>query len=320
MQVSEIVKNNRNSIVHIGSFHLPKKERTQTINHKLNKFFSLGSGIIWNNKGHIVIYDSIPINTSKPVIWLKEKNRYIHCDVVGRDYKTRIALLKARESKDLTPVSIGNSSSLEVGDSIYLLAKPYGHDVFFDSGVIASKNLMPTSFKQFYINKEINKNLVSGGAFDKEEDLWASNKPNDYSVKDYGKIIPSNKLLQVVESLIKYGRVNYPWLGIVAENPPPLQENLAVIEKTRQTGVVVTNLIINGPSYKAGLKIGDMILSINGKTIHDILSLHSLLHKIQPGDPLDVEIYRSTENKLKLKIVTEDPPASEEIPQQEGLL
>ena len=118
--------------------------------------------------------------------------------------------------------------------------------------------------------------------------------------------------------LMKYGKVRRPWLGVVGKNI--LSQDEYDLDRNGVYGVIVTNLIVDGPAYKSGLQIGDLLMSLGSQKIDDIHQLHQLLSKKSIMESVRLKYYRRGKGFRHTNIALQEMPPSEDLPQKSDLL
>ena len=119
--------------------------------------------------------------------------------------------------------------------------------------------------------------------------------------------------------MIKYNKVIRPWLGIVGKNIISADELGDNHDPTGGYGVLVENLIVDGPSYKAGVRIGDLLMAINSKKIYDLNELQRTLSGKAPSEQIRLKLYRRGKGFLHLQVALSEIPKAQDLPQEKDL-
>lgn len=264
-----------------------------------------GSGFIWDKDGHIITNFHVIQNASKILVTLSDRSVY-EAKVVGHEANKDLAVLKIDVAADkLTPIPVGQSSQLRVGQSVYAIGNPFGLDQTLTTGVISALGREITSLTGRPIrdviqtDAAINPGNSGGPLLDSSGRLIGVNtmiySPSGASA-GIGFSIPVDEVNWVVSDLIKYGVLKRPVMGIQL-----LSEQYA--QNWGVEGVMVYAVEPDSPAERAGLKgvnrnrfgeieAGDIITKINGKEVKNNNDLFLALEKYSPGDKIDIGFKR----------------------------
>ncbi len=276
---------------------------------------SLGSGFIISPDGYIVTNDHVVQNAMRVLVTMTDGTRR-PAKIIGHDSNSDIALLKIDEA-DLPYCKLGNSDSILVGEWAIAFGNPFG---LFDInnkptvtvGVISSLGMnlkveypgSGTDSRNYSgmieTDAAINPGNSGGPLADAEGRVIGMNTVIytggvSQSYIGYGFAIPINRIKLIVEQLKEYGKViRVGWIGIELQ---PVDENVAKsLNMNELSGALVSNVESGSPAAKAGFKPGDIILKYHDDPVRDADALQSQLDDLQPGNKVEVEIYR--DNKL----------------------
>ncbi|QLH06213.1 trypsin [Nitrosopumilus ureiphilus] len=276
---------------------------------------SVGSGFVFDKKGHIITNNHVVENSKKISVTFIDGTSY-RAQIVGTDPYADIAVIKLDVSPEkLYPLPIGDSSSLRVGEKIAAIGNPFGLSGSMTSGIVSQlERLLPTGVgfsipDVIQTDTAINPGNSGGPLLNMKGEVVGINTAiysNDGSFSGVGFSIPSNVVLKIVPILIKEGSYQHPWVGISSVNITPDIAELLKLEDAK--GVLIMTVVKDSPADKAGLVGssqtavaddieytvgGDIILSVDGnevRKIDDILT-HLQRNKIV-GDELNLEILR----------------------------
>lgn len=245
------------------------------------KGVSMGSGFIIDKSGFVVTNNHVVDNASKITVKLPD-GRSFTAKLVGTDSQTDVALLKITSDKPLPTVEFGNDRALRVGDWVVAVGNPFGLSNSVTAGIVSSlgrdiSNDQPyTDFIQ--IDAPINKGNSGGPTFDLKGQVVGMNSmifsPTGSSV-GIGFAIPSSTIKDVVAALETHGKVARGWLGVqIQPVTPEIASSLGLKEPK---GALVASLVPDSPAARAGIRQGDVILSVNGKEVSDS---HDLTRKV----------------------------------------
>jgi len=264
------------------------------------QFQSLGSGVIVDTeKGYILTNNHVVENADKISVTLYD-NRTFNAKVVGRDPDTDVAVLKI-DAKDLTALPLGNSEALQVGDFVVAIGNPFGLKHTVTAGIVSAlgrAGIEDGKFENFIqTDASINPGNSGGALVDLNGNLVGINTA--IISKGGGNIgigfaIPVNMARDVMEQLVKYGKVERGVLGITIQNlTPDIAKGLGIAQ---QSGVVVSQVQKDSAAEKAGVKPGDVIVSLNGQPVTSNSELSSALAVMRVGTDVTLGIVRNGAN------------------------
>ena len=286
-----------------------------------SKTLSLGSGVILNKSGYIVTNAHVIAGANDIEVLLSDKDIY-KAKIIGVDKKTDIALLRINAiSSKLKPISWANSEKLQTGDIVLAFGNPFGFSNTVTSGIVSAKGrvLGAGPYDAFLqTDASINPGNSGGPLVDIRGRVVGINTAISKKGHNIGFAIPSNIVIQIVSELKSTGKVTRPWIGIVGKNILS-NRDMGVNFDYNLHGVIIENLIIDGPAYTAGLSIGDLIVEINDKKIVDTNQLQRIISKSKPKDDVKVRLYRRGKGYLKAKIKLQEIPKNQLLPNNKDL-
>ena len=269
---------------------------------------SLGSGFIIDAKNGYVITNNHVIRDAEEVRITLQDDTTIPAEIVGRDEKVDIAVLKVDTKKHkLQAVKFGNSDKMRVGDWIVAIGNPFGLGGTVTSGIISARQRDINSGPyDDYIQTDasINRGNSGGPMFDLNGNVIGINtaifSPTGGSV-GIGFAIPSNLAKPVIDQLIKYGRTKRGWLGVRIQTvTDEIAESLG-LDKAR--GALVASVTDGGPAQKAKLKAGDVVLEFDGKNVSDMRALPRIVAETPIDKEVTLKYWRDgKERKAKVEI------------------
>ncbi len=268
-----------------------------------------GSGFIISPDGYIVTNNHVIEGAQKITVKLLD-GRTFKGEVVGKDPFSDIALLKI-PAKNLTPLPLGNSDMLRVGEWVMAIGNPFGLTHTVTVGVISAKGrsgIGITDVEDFIqTDAAINPGNSGGPLLNLKGEVIGVNSAIFTRSGGYmgiGFAIPINLVKNIVEQLKTKGKVERGWLGVVIQDlTPELAKELGL---KASEGVLITEVVPNSPASKAGLKENDVIFSFNGRGVKNAAELRSLVLQTKPGTTVEIEILRG-EEKRKIKVTIEPP-------------
>lgn len=267
-----------------------------------------GSGVIISEDGFIVTNNHVVAGASEVEVTVGE-NKTFKADIIGTDPATDIALLKI-DAKGLPTLPIGDSDDLRLGEWVLAIGSPYGLTSTITAGIVSAKGRsMPNYSREFKIESFIQTDAAvnpgnSGGALvNIKGELVGINTAiisQTGSYAGYSFAVPVNIVRKIAEDFKEYGYVQRAVLGItMINNTEDFKE-----EKKLSTskGVYIEDVTRGSAAEKAGLKKGDVLVSIDGKPIRTATGVQELITRYRPGDKIDMEIVRG-EKKMEMKAV-----------------
>ncbi|MDE2449925.1 MAG: trypsin-like peptidase domain-containing protein [Gammaproteobacteria bacterium] len=272
---------------------------------------SLGSGVIVDESGHIVTNYHVIANAADIRVQFAD-GRIANPQVVGVDPDTDLAVLKVALA-NLPVITFGRSDQLQVGDVVLAIGDPLGLSQSVTHGIVSATargQLGITTFEDFIqTDAPINFGNSGGALVDSSGALIGINTAmvaKSLGVEGIGFAIPVDMVRGVLHDIIKYGRVIRGWIGIVPEDISDAEaRQLGLIHG----GVVVANLYMGSPGLQAGLKPGDLLLSIDGVPVTSAEEANARIASCKPGSTLTLHEQRGN-NQLDVKVqVVERPRA-----------
>jgi len=261
----------------------------------------LGSGFILDREGYILTNNHVVEGADEIKVTLFNKKVY-DGNVVGRDEKTDIALVKIKEPNgDLPVAALGDSDSLEVGEWVLAIGNPFGLQETVTQGIVSAKwrKIGAGPYDDFIqTDASINPGNSGGPLFNLQGRVVGINtmiySPSGGNV-GIGFAIPINIARNVVTQLKEQGRVIRGWLGVVVQKvTPELGESFGIKEGK---GALIADVDREGPAAKAGIESGDIILEFDGREIKEMEDLPLLVAETQVGKAVDVLLLRNGKKK-----------------------
>ncbi|MGH8254251.1 MAG: S1C family serine protease [Steroidobacteraceae bacterium] len=270
---------------------------------------ALGSGVIIDDAGHIVTNNHVIANAAIIKVRLAD-GRSADARVVGRDPDTDLALLVIKLAK-LPVMTLGRSDRLQVGDEVLAIGNPLGLQQSVTHGIVSAtdrKQLGLATFENFIqTDAAINEGNSGGALIDADGELVGINtaviaKNSDPSgVEGIGFAIPVNLARGVIREIIEHGHVVRGWSGIYADD---FTDDQAAYYRLPHGGVVITGLYANGPAANAGLRVGDILLAVNGRSLRNAQDALTQVASEKPGVTVKLRMQRGAEvREVECKVV-----------------
>jgi serine protease Do len=283
--------------------------------HRSRKATSLGSGFIVDPRGYIVTNNHV-IQDADEITVIMHDNTRLKAELVGRDTKTDLAVLKIEPKGKLTAVKFGDSDVARVGDWVVAIGNPFGLGGTVTAGIISARgrDINSGPYDDFIqTDASINRGNSGGPMFNLKGDVIGINtaifSPSGGSV-GIGFAIPASTAAPVIKSLIKHGQVRRGWLGVhIQAVTEEIAETLGLKEAT---GALVANVIPDGPAAKAKVQAGDVILTFNNRKVGKMRRLPRFVADTEVGKTVPIEIWRDNKKiTLEAKIEELEDSSSE---------
>jgi len=256
---------------------------------------SLGSGVILSKEGYILTNNHVVREADAIQVSLRDGRR-VEAKVVGTDPETDIAVLKV-ELDNLPTITLGNSEQLRIGDVVLAIGNPFGVGQTVTMGIVSAtgrSKLGINTFENFIqTDAAINPGNSGGALVDAYGNLIGINTAifsKSGGSQGIGFAIPMSLAKTVLADIIQHGRPLRGWLGIEAQPITPAIAKSLKLEDTK--GVIVSGVMRDGPSHKAGLQPGDVITEIDGKVINDASDALVAISSHRPGAKVVLKVYR----------------------------
>ena len=277
---------------------------------------SLGSGVIVRPDGLVVTNHHVIEKADEITVVLADRREF-DASVVGTDERTDLAVLRIDPGAETLPsLAMRDSDDLQVGDLVLAIGNPFGVGQTVTSGIVSAlaRTAKGVSDFSFFIQTDAAINPGnSGGALVSMDGGLVGINTAIYSrgggSNGIGFAIPANMVAAVVDSLVKGGKIERPWFG--ASVQPVTPDVASSLGMKRPSGVIVSEVYPGGPTDRAGLRVGDVILAVNGREISDPTALSFRIATLRLGGQAVLSILRGKrERRLSLKLVRapEDPP------------
>ncbi len=260
------------------------------------EFESAGSGVIVDAaEGYILTNHHVVENADEITVTLAD-NRSLDASVVGSDPGSDIAVLQV-DADGLTEMPLGDSESVRVGDFVLAIGNPFGLQHTVTSGIVSGlgrTGINPEGYEDFIqTDASINPGNSGGALVSLSGELVGINSAilsgNGGNI-GIGFAIPVNMARSVMEQIITFGGVRRGLLGVgIATVTPEIAEGYSL---DPAAGALITSVTDNSAAERAGLVIGDVIVSINSEPVEDATSLRNSIGLLRPGDTVAVGFIR----------------------------
>jgi S1-C subfamily serine protease len=298
-----------------------------------------GSGFLIDTEGHIITNNHVVEGADKVEVKLGSSDQTYTAEVVGTDPATDVALLKVDAPADsLHPLSLGDSSKVEVGEPVVAIGNPFGLDRTVTAGIVSAIQRQiqaPNGFSISHViqtDAAINPGNSGGPLIDGEGRVIGINSQIQTGGGGNGNVgigfaVPINTAREVVTQIEQHGEVKHAYLGITGGSITP--DLARALKLPVETGVLVNEVVKGGPADEAGLRGGDtsatiegasyrlggdVITQIDGKKIEGIEDVINAVNAASPGDKMELTVDRDDKSQTITVTLGVRPASTEEVP------
>lgn len=263
---------------------------------------SLGSGFVIDPAG-VVVTNNHVIQDANEVTVVFNDGTELKADVVGKDAKTDVAVLKVKSSKPLKSVPFGDSDKARIGEWVIAIGNPFGFGGSVSAGIISAKqrNIRSGPYDSFIqTDAAINKGNSGGPLFNMAGEVIGINtaiiSPSGGSI-GIGFSTPASIAVPVIEQLQKYGETRRGWLGVAIQDVD--DDTAEALKLGKGRGAMVINVDDKGPAKTAGLEREDVILKFDGKDIRRSSDLPRIVAQTPIGKEVELSVWRGGKEVAK---------------------
>ncbi len=270
-----------------GRFNVPKELREK----------ALGSGVIVSPEGYILTNNHVVDHATEVTVTLADKREF-KARVVGTDPRTDIAVLKI-DGSNFPTLALADSSKVEVGDVVLAIGNPFGLGQTVTAGIVsATGRSLGGAIEEvedfIQTDAPINHGNSGGALVDDEGHLIGINTAilpgNGGGNQGIGFAVPINIARHDLDSILKNGKVERGYLGIIPQDVTPAMAKALGVEKA--TGALVGDVTPDSPAARGGLQKGDIITAINGEEISDANALRLKVGMLEPNTKVSLKVLR----------------------------
>ncbi len=320
LSFNDAIKNATDSIVFVATKHNSKKRVLTQINPFFEQFFgeqfsrrfqeqnipplqALGSGVIISKDGYIVTNYHVVKDADEIIVTINGSAKELTAEVIGTDAKSDLAVIKV-DADDLKPITMGSSKNLKVGDVVFAIGNPFGVGQTVTQGIISAqhKNSMGINEYENFIQTDasINPGNSGGALVDSRGVLIGINSAiisRSGGNNGIGFAIEVDMVKNIAKKLIEKGSIDRGYMGVSIGD---LTKDLKALYKHKK-GAMIVAVEPDTPAEKAGLKRGDLIISVDSKNIESAASLKNTIGLKEPGSTIDIT-YERDKNLLDTTI------------------
>jgi serine protease Do len=282
---------------------------------------ALGTGFIIDPVGFILTNNHVVEQTEELKVRLSDDKEF-KAQIIGRDPKTDLALIKINADRPLVPLVLGDSDKVEVGDWVVAIGNPFGLGNTVTAGIVSAKyrQIGGGPYDNFIqTDASINPGNSGGPLLNLNGEVIGVNSvifSESGGNIGIGFAIPINMAKQLLPQL-KEGKVRRSWIGVMIQDITP--ELKAKLNLGTEEGALVSDVVSGGPADKAGIKRGDVILRFDDKAIRSTQNLPFVVASTPIGKTVEMEIMRGNQ-RMNLQIKTEElkEETEEQTPAEEA--
>jgi len=275
---------------------------------------SSGSGVILTADGYIVTNLHVVKDANQIEVILNNNKRSYQAKVIGTDPSTDLALIKI-QANGLPHLTMGNSDQVEIGEWVLAVGNPFNLTSTVTAGIVSAKgrniNIVNNQFPiESFIQTDaaINPGNSGGALVDLDGKLIGINTAiasNTGSYNGYGFAIPVNIVAKIIKDLIEFKEVQRGFTGMeIKDIDAAMAETLAI---KNNHGILVNEVLEEGPAHKAGMEKGDVIIEINTKTIDSKANFDEQIAYKRPGDKVTIKYLRKGAERItQLSLLNEE--------------
>jgi serine protease DegQ len=260
--------------------------------------FSLGSGVVVSTEGYILTNNHV-IETADEIEIALADGRKAVAKVVGTDPETDLAVVKIN-LENLPAITLGHDDQAKVGDVVLAIGNPFGVGQTVTMGIISAtgrNHLGINTFENFIqTDAAINPGNSGGALIDASGNLLGINTAiysRSGGSLGIGFAIPVTTVKSVMESIISTGQVVRGWIGVEPQDiTPELAESFGL---TKKSGAIIAGVLKGGPADRAGIRPGDILVAVEGKTVSDTTEMLNLIAQLVPGNKAQLTVLRKNQ-------------------------
>lgn len=270
----------------------------------------MGTGFLFSKDGYILTNQHVIEKATEIRVTLTGFEERLPAKVVGEDHDLDLAVLKIDAPRDLPYLKMGDSKKVRVGQWVIAIGNPYGLDHTVTLGVISAKGRPVTIEERYYddllqTDASINPGNSGGPLLNLKGEVIAINTAVNAQAQGIGFAIPTSTVQPVLDQLIQTGKITHPWLGVHLQILTP--DLVGYLGLPEMEGVLIRAVEVSSPAAKAGVKPGDVLLTLGGEKTNDSQKVLHVVRQHTVGDKLAATLFRDG-GRLSLEIVLGEKP------------
>ena len=272
-----------------------KQQQGQGPGEQPRNLTSMGSGFVIDGAGLIVTNNHV-VEGAEAIEVHFQDSTVLKAELVGRDPKTDLAVLRVKPTKPLPVVGFGDSDKLRIGEWVVAIGNPFGLGGSVSLGIVSARNrdINAGPYDDFIqTDAAINKGNSGGPLFNLKGEVVGINtaifSPTGGSV-GIGFSVPANTAKGIIDQLVKYGETRRGWLGVKIQS---VTDDIAEsMEMGAPRGALIADVTKTGPAEKAGIEAGDVVIEFNGRAVGQMRDLPRIVAETEIGKKVTVKLLR----------------------------
>ena len=271
---------------------------------------SLGSGVIVDGKRGYILTNEHVIARSAEIRVVLQNELAFRAELVGAAPDFDLAVLKIETKEPLPDIEMGNSDDIMIGETVIAIGNPFGFSHTVTTGVVSALNRAVQTEDRTYrdfiqTDASINPGNSGGPLLNIDGDLVGITTAIYSKAQGIGFAIPIKKARRVMDDLIKYGEVHFPWLGLYVQDLDPKLNRY--FDTPEGQGILVSGVFDNSPAQRVGFQVGDVIIGVGKHRVDSKEAYHSMVRDFAAGDTIPLVVWKD-ENRVTRRIRSEKFP------------
>ena len=305
------------AVVNISSEYELAQRTNPFFNFRLDPFFdsffrdfyeprykgtSLGSGVIVDGKRGYILTNEHVIARSAEIKVVLQNDLSVRAELVGAAPDFDLAVLKIDTKEPLPDIEMGNSDDIMIGETVIAIGNPFGFSHTVTTGVVSALNRAVQTEDRTYrdfiqTDASINPGNSGGPLLNIDGDLVGITTAIYSKAQGIGFAIPINKARRVMDDLIKYGEVHFPWMGLFVQDLDP--KLTRYFDTPQGQGILVSGIIENSPAQRVGFQVGDVIIAVGKNRVNSKEMYHSIIRGYSAGDTIPVVVWKDDDRHIR---------------------
>lgn len=280
--------------------------------------YPLASGFVMADGIHVITsYRQLEGSSSFQVV--SESAKVYDARLLGADSGLDLAVLRMKNAKGFSGVDFADSKQSRLGDALYVFGRSLRF-MLLKANLSSMESGEGNFGRHWLIDTPTHPGVAGGPVVDSRGRVVGMASFNPDGPAQLGVVLPAALIVKAARQLIRNGKLVKAWIGVVPKNLASLDDLDTIRGSDIKGGVLIENLIIDGPAAKAGLQIGDFILAIGDKTLRQVTDLNDFLDRHKSGETVTVKIHRGSKGRMQFDLQLGDLPSAQNLPNASRLL
>ncbi len=278
----------------------------------------LGTGFVLPDGSHVATTFRALEGSSRFEV-ASDQGKVYAAQLLGADASLDLAILELKSGKAFGGIDFGDSKLSRIGDPLLMFGKSLRF-LMIKTNLAATDTVEGSYGRHWLIDRPTHPGVAGGPLVDTRGRVVGMAVFNAEGPAHLGAALPAALLVKASRELIHQGKLSRAWIGIVPRNLASLDDLDHIHGDDVKGGVLIENLIVDGPAAKAGLQVGDLIMAIGKTTIRSASDLQDFLDKHKAGEKVSVRLSRGSKGVLTLPLALGDLPSAQDLPNAGSLL